>query len=129
MERKDQMKGRALLALLLASTGAGVACGPAATSKPASPEHTATGALTTHHTTEADGAIVLRDGAGNAIAPGSTVPYSPEKTCGGCHDVSVITRGYHFQQGRTDATNQLVVSDTFNPAKPWLLSTGMYGKT
>ncbi len=128
MELRDQMRGRALLALLLASTGATAGCG-SATSSPASPEAAEQGALTTHHTTAADGAIVLRDAAGNAIAPGSTVAYSPEKTCGGCHDVNVVTRGYHFQQGRTDATNQIVVSDTFNPAKPWLLSAGMYGKT
>ena len=117
-----------LLALLLASTGATAACGPAATSTPTETT-TATGALTTHHTTDATGTIPLLDAAGAPILAGSTTPYSPEKTCGGCHDVSVVTRGYHFQQGRTDATNQIVVSDTFNPAKPWLLSAGMYGKT
>jgi hypothetical protein len=122
------MRGRVLLALLLASTGATVACGPAATSKPTQ-QTTAKGALSTHHTTAADGAVVLRDATGAPILQGSTTPYSPEKTCGECHDVSVITRGYHFQQGRTDATNQIVISDSFNPTKPWLLSSGMYGKT
>ncbi len=129
MELKDhQMRGRVPLALLLASAVATVGCG-SATSSPASPETTEKGALTTHHATDATGTIVLRDATGAAILQGSTTPYSPEKTCGGCHDVNVVTRGYHFQQGRTDATNQIVVSDTFNPAKPWLLSAGMYGKT
>ncbi len=123
------MRGRVLLALLLAGSGAtSVGCG-GATSSPAEPETTERGALTTHHSVDADGAIVLRDAAGNAITPGSTTPYSPEKTCGGCHDVNVVTQGYHFQQGRTDASKNIVVSDTFNPAKPWLLSAGMYGKT
>lgn len=127
MELREQMRGRALLALLLASAGATVACGPTATSAPA-PENPGK-ILSTHHTTDADGMIVLRDANGAAIAPGSTTPYSPERTCGGCHDVNLVTRGYHFQQGRTNATNQVVVSDTFNPTKPWLLSAGMYGKT
>jgi hypothetical protein len=120
------MRGRTLLAVLLAATG--TACMSAA-SRQESPAAKVDGALTTHHTTDADGAIVLRDGAGNPIVQGSTTAYSPERTCGTCHDVSVITRGYHFQQGRTDASNAIVVSDTFNPTKPWLLSTGMYGKT
>jgi hypothetical protein len=118
------MRGGTLLALLLA----GAACMPAA-SRQESPAGATEGALTTHHSTDADGAIVLRDATGNPIPQGSTTPYSPERTCGGCHDVSVVTRGYHFQQGRTDASNGVVVSDTFNPTKPWLLSTGMYGKT
>ena len=77
----------------------------------------------TYHSTDASGAIVLRDAAGNAITQGSTTPYSPEKTCGSCHDTAVITRGYHFQQGKD------VISDSYNPVKPWLLSPGMYGKT
>jgi hypothetical protein len=85
--------------------------------------------LTTYHSNPTNPPIVLRALSGQPIARGSTTPYSPERTCGGCHAVDVVTRGYHFQQGRTDATNQIVVSDTFNPAKPWLLSAGMYGKT
>ena len=126
MRRNETMRGGTLLALLLAATG--TACMSAA-SKQESPAARTDGALTTHHTTDADGAIVLRDATGNPIPQGSTTPYSPERTCGGCHDVSVVTRGYHFQQGRTDASNNIVVSDTFNPTKPWLLSAGMYGKT
>jgi hypothetical protein len=74
--------------------------------------------------------VVLRDAAGNPIQRGSLVPYSPQQTCGGtCHDVATITQGYHFQQGRTNADRTLRVSDAFNPAKRWLLSDGMYGKT
>ena len=78
--------------------------------------------------------VSLRDAAGNPLTSTSTVPYSPEQTCGGfCHDVSLITQGYHFQQGRAapSAAGYLVmrVSDDFNPAKSWLLSDGMYGKT
>lgn len=83
----------------------------------------------TYHATDANGAIVLRDAGGNPITQGSTTPYSPEKTCGTCHDTSIVTRGYHFQQGRTGSDNNLLVSDSYNPTKPWLLSPGMYGKT
>ena len=27
-------------------------------------------------------------------------PYSPRKTCGACHDVETISKGYHFKIGR-----------------------------
>ena len=85
----------------------------------------------------------LRDAAGNVITAGSTVPYSPEQSCGGCHDNHLIAQGYHFQQGRTNGAGFLNVSDTFagalmvpdvsgNPTKGtgawWKLSDGMYGK-
>ena len=56
------------------------------------------------------------------------MPYSPKKTCGGCHDYDQITNGYHFQQGRTDETGKIVISDTFDPVHPWNLSSGMFGK-
>ena len=58
----------------------------------------------------------------------SKMPYSPKKTCGGCHNYDQITNGYHFQQGRTDGTGKIVISDTFDPQYPWSLSSGMYGK-
>ena len=88
-----------------------------------------TGALAAHPF-----AVRLKDGSGNAVDSTSTVPYSPEQSCGGfCHDIDRITQGYHFQQGRTapDASGSYVlrVSDSFNPVKDWLLSDGMYGKT
>ena len=87
--------------------------------------------------------IQLRDAAGNPVTSASTVPYSPEQSCGGCHDLALITQGYHFQQGRTDGASRIQVSDTFggaigaydasnNPTKGtgawWKQSDGMYGK-
>jgi hypothetical protein len=90
------------------------------------------------------GNVPLRDIAGNAIQAGSKTPYSPERTCGGCHDVALITQGYHFQQGRTNGAAALQVSDTFLGAMIgaydasgnatrgtgawWKQSDGMYGK-
>jgi len=115
-------------ALLLGATAALSACW-GMEPPPSDGTKEAEGQLTTYHQTAGNAPIVLRDLSGQVIRRGSTVPYSPERTCGGCHDVSVITRGYHFQQGRTNASNAIVVSDTFNLAKPWLLSAGMYGKT
>jgi len=56
------------------------------------------------------------------------LPYSPKKTCGACHDYDQITKGYHFQQGRTDGAGKIIVSDTFDSKYPWNLSPGMYGK-
>ena len=43
-------------------------------------------------------------------------------------DYDAITNGYHFQQGRTNAAGDIVMSDDFNLKKPWVLSSGMYGK-
>ena len=69
------------------------------------------------------GAVPLR-GYDNAILDPATSdqPYSPRNTCGTCHDYDEITSAYHFQQGFDEA------SDTFNPAKPFVKSPGMYGK-
>jgi hypothetical protein len=73
--------------------------------------------------------IMLRDYAGNAIPAGSTTPYSPRQTCGYCHDVNSISNAYHFQQGRTDQTGQIIMADDyFGDNRPWLKSPGMYGK-
>lgn len=65
---------------------------------------------------------------GSTITQGSTEPYSPKQSCGTCHDYDLITQGYHFQQGRTDETGAIAVSDTFDAVKPWVLSAGMFGK-
>lgn len=65
---------------------------------------------------------------GTFVAAGDNVPYSPKLSCVGCHNYSLITQGYHFQQGRTDGSGAVVVSDTFNATKPWILSAGMFGK-
>ena len=65
---------------------------------------------------------------GKPLVKASTEPYSPKLTCGECHEYDDITNGYHFQQGRTDATGKIVMADDFNAEKPWILSDGMYGK-
>jgi hypothetical protein len=72
--------------------------------------------------------IALRGFDGNPLALESKTPYSPKKTCGACHDYNRITNGYHFQQGRTDETNKIIVSDTYDGKYPWNLSPGLYGK-
>jgi hypothetical protein len=72
--------------------------------------------------------IILREFDGSPITPESKLPYSPKKTCGSCHDYNQITNGYHFQQGRTDGTGKIVISDAFDPKYHWNLSSGMYGK-
>ncbi len=68
--------------------------------------------------------VKLKNERGEQIAPDRNGgdPYSPRRTCGGCHPYSTITSGFHFQQG-FDA-----MSDTYNPWEPWILSPGMFGK-
>ena len=73
--------------------------------------------------------VVLRDVHGDPLPIHSTAPYSPRTTCGRCHDVDTIANGYHFQQGRTDATGR--IDDRLT--RPWqadvaVLSPGMFGK-
>ncbi|MDL1959882.1 MAG: hypothetical protein LWW99_11105 [Deltaproteobacteria bacterium] len=50
--------------------------------------------------------FILRDEQGNAIDPIHDIntdrPYSPEQTCGECHDYNKITEGYHFTQGKEE---------------------------
>jgi len=72
--------------------------------------------------------IPLKGFDGQVLTVDSKNPYSPKKTCGGCHDYARITNGYHFQQGRTDGAGAIVISDTFDQKYPWNLSSGMYGK-
>jgi hypothetical protein len=72
--------------------------------------------------------IILKGFDGSPLAIDSRIPYSPKKTCGGCHDYERITNGYHFQQGRTNGDRKIVISDTFDQKYPWNLSSGMYGK-
>jgi hypothetical protein len=71
---------------------------------------------------------MMRDFEGNPLTLESKVPYSPRKTCGACHDYDRITKGYHFQQGRTDGTGRIIVSDAYDEKYPWNLSPGLYGK-
>lgn len=72
--------------------------------------------------------IVLRGFDGTPLTPESKIPYSPKNTCGVCHNYELITRGYHFQQGRTDRYGKIAVSDSYDEKYPWNLSSGMYGK-
>lgn len=72
--------------------------------------------------------VTLKTYDGVDIVAGDNVPYSPKQSCGTCHDYDLITQGYHFQQGRTDAAGAIAVSDTFDAVKPWILSAGMFGK-
>jgi hypothetical protein len=72
--------------------------------------------------------IILKGFDGSPLTIDSTKPYSPKRTCGGCHDYERITNGYHFQQGRTNGDRKIVISDTFDQKFPWNLSSGMYGK-
>jgi hypothetical protein len=72
--------------------------------------------------------IILKGFDGSALNIDSKIPYSPRRTCGACHDYDRITQGYHFQQGRTDGTGKIVISDNFDQKYNWNLSSGMYGK-
>jgi len=72
--------------------------------------------------------IILKGFDGSPLSIDSKKPYSPKRTCGGCHDYEQITNGYHFQQGRTDGARKIVINDTFDPKYPWNLSFGKYGK-
>lgn len=70
----------------------------------------------------------LRDEAGNVINPSAdpkvSVPYSPKQTCGakGCHDYDKITQGFHFQQGKGEASPK-----EFAARYQWTSSPGNYG--
>jgi hypothetical protein len=128
MTRIDPQPGRTRSALLLGLvTLLGAACtgGAPPSEGTEKPIQMQTASLSTYHTTTT---VLLRDRLGNNIAVGSATPYSPERTCGGCHDVSKITEGYHFQQGKGFSNTNIYVADNYNLAKPWLLSDGMYGK-
>lgn len=68
----------------------------------------------------------LLDEQGNVINPlkgiNPTVPYSPKKTCGKCHDYDKITEAYHFQQGKGEKMTR-----DFEETYPWCTSPGQYG--
>jgi len=97
-----------------------------------------------------DGPVILKDADGNAIAVGSSTPYSPKQTCGVCHNYESdpalavknhgtglptyevpypqhgVTAGYHFQQGRN--LNWGDVQREFFHQADFTSSGGMYGK-
>ena len=60
--------------------------------------------------------LTLYDHDGTAIDPEDDFagPYSPKMTCGKCHPVAEIARGWHFN------ANQ-VVEDVGRPGEPWFL--------
>ncbi len=68
----------------------------------------------------------LRDEVGQVIDPVHGIndkrPYSPKKTCGQCHDYELITRGYHFQQGKDER-----LSPELAAMYPWMRTPGQYG--
>ena len=57
--------------------------------------------------------VPLLDVQGKKIASGSSTPYSPRTTCGKCHNIDKITKGYHFQEGRTDGSGNIVMKDNY----------------
>lgn len=72
--------------------------------------------------------IIIKGYDGFPLSIYSKKPYSPKKTCGSCHNYDQITKGYHFQQGRTDETGRIAINDNFDSKYIWNLSSGMYGK-
>jgi hypothetical protein len=78
-----------------------------------------------------DNVMELAREKGEILTLGNTdyylgAPYSPEQTCGACHDYDAITSAYHFQLGATE------VSDDWGREHPGfhyehLLSPGQYG--
>jgi len=72
--------------------------------------------------------VTLKDRMNNPIPLGSAEPYSPRQTCGECHDIDEIANGFHFQQGRTDQSGDVVThADFFNDGRQWIRSPGMFG--
>jgi nitrate/TMAO reductase-like tetraheme cytochrome c subunit len=49
-------------------------------------------------------------------------PYSPKQTCGKCHDYDLITEGYHFQQGKDEEPDSMLVKSL-----QWVSHPGNYG--
>ncbi len=68
----------------------------------------------------------LRDDTGEVIDPihdkNVHRPYSPEKTCGVCHDYKRITSAFHFRQGRGEK-----IPLWQKRRYPWVSSPGQYG--
>jgi formate dehydrogenase gamma subunit len=68
----------------------------------------------------------LLDENGQVINPftdtNASLPYSPKKTCGACHDYDKITKGYHFTQGAGE--NPTVKQ---SERCQWVTTPGNYG--
>ncbi|MBU1343932.1 MAG: hypothetical protein KKE44_10265 [Proteobacteria bacterium] len=70
----------------------------------------------------------LKTDQGNIINPvtgeNADQPFSTRQTCGACHDVDQISKGYHFMMDWDKAVdNRFKNTDT-----PWMVSTGLTGK-
>jgi len=73
----------------------------------------------------------LIDVLGKPITVDSTQPYSPNRTCGECHEHAVadIANGEWFQQGRTNLAGEVDMRDDYDgDGKFWVKSAGRYGK-
>ncbi|MGD2108107.1 MAG: EF-hand domain-containing protein, partial [Phycisphaerae bacterium] len=73
----------------------------------------------------------LKDRLGRPITIDSTEPYSPNRTCGECHEhfVEAISNGEWFQQGRTDLDGNVDMRDDYEgDGRYWIKSAGRYGK-
>lgn len=59
--------------------------------------------------------IGLYDERGGAIDPADpdAAPYSPRATCGKCHEVGAIGRGWHFNAGHAEVPSG-------RPGEPWI---------
>lgn len=66
--------------------------------------------------------IDLYDASNNIISPNdpNPQPYSPERTCGRCHDAQTIAHGWHF-----NAVSAAV--DSGRPGQPWIWSDDRTG--
>jgi len=69
----------------------------------------------------------LRTDTGAVINPmtgeNADQPFSTRQTCGACHDVDTISKGYHFMMDWDKASDtRFAGTDT-----PWLVSTGLTG--
>lgn len=69
---------------------------------------------------DADGNVVTITPNENA-----TVPYSPKQTCGTCHNYAEVTKGFHFQQGYDQISDDYGVQ---HGKAPFISSPGMVGK-
>ncbi|MFN0137271.1 MAG: hypothetical protein ACKVS9_14305 [Phycisphaerae bacterium] len=66
--------------------------------------------------------LTLYDHQGKAIDPtaGDAPPYSPQATCGKCHEVGLVGGGWHFNACQPDV-------DAGRAGEPWLLSDARFG--
>ncbi len=74
----------------------------------------------------------LLDGLGNRLTIDSTIPYSPRRTCGACHDdhdANTVANGEWFQQGRADVAGNVDMRDDYwGDGRYWTKSAGRYGE-